>query len=70
MEPATGDVIAPVGRATPEDVHTAAVRAVAAQRAWAAAPFEERARVLRPAGEVLEADAEELKGWLARVWWG
>jgi benzaldehyde dehydrogenase (NAD) len=66
VEPATGEVIAPVGKATPEDVHTAAVRAVQAQRAWAAAPFEERARVLRRAGEVLEANAEEIKGWLAR----
>src|SRR3954449_6575491 len=66
VEPATGDVIAPVGKATPADVHTAAERAVGAQRAWAAAPFEERARVLRRAGEVLEAHADEIKGWLAR----
>src|SRR3954470_17233518 len=66
VEPATSDVIAPVGKATPEDVHAAAERAVEAQRAWAAAPFEERARVLRRAGEILEANAEEIKGWLAR----
>ncbi|RBY82918.1 benzaldehyde dehydrogenase [Geodermatophilus sp. TF02-6] len=66
VEPATGDVIAPVGRATPEDVSAAAERAVEAQRAWAALPFEERARVLRRAGEVLEANAEEIRGWLAR----
>jgi benzaldehyde dehydrogenase (NAD) len=66
VEPATGDVIAPVGRATPADVHTAAERAVQAQRAWAAAPFEERARVLRRAGELLESGADEIKGWLAR----
>ena len=38
-----GDVIAPVGHAPPEDVHAAAERAVAAQKAWAAAPLEERA---------------------------
>jgi benzaldehyde dehydrogenase (NAD) len=66
VEPATGDVIAPVGRATPDDVTAAAERAAAAQKAWAAAPFEQRARVLRRAGEVLEAHAEEIKGWLAR----
>src|SRR5690242_5740044 len=66
VEPATGDVIAPVGKATPEDVHTAAVRAVEAQKGWAALPFEERARVLRRAGEVLEANSDEIKGWLAR----
>ena len=47
-------------------MHTAAVRAVEAQRAWAALPFEERARVLRRAGEVLEANSDEIKGWLAR----
>ncbi len=66
VEPATGDVIAPMGRATPEDVFAAATRAAEAQRAWAAAPFEQRARVLRRAGEVLEAHTDEIKGWLAR----
>ena len=66
VEPATGNVIAPVGKATPEDVHAAAQKAKEAQTAWAAAPFEERARVLRKAGEILEANAEEIKGWLAR----
>ena len=66
VEPATGDVIGPVGRATPEDVVAAAERAVEAQRAWAAAPFEERAAVLRRAGDLLTANAEEIKGWLAR----
>ena len=57
VEPATGDVIAPVGRATPEDVHTAAVRAVEAQKAWAALPFEERAAVLRRATLGLDVNA-------------
>jgi delta 1-pyrroline-5-carboxylate dehydrogenase len=53
VEPATGGVVGAVGRATPEDVVAAADRAAEAQRAWAAAPFEDRARVLRRAGEVL-----------------
>src|SRR3954469_15284893 len=66
VEPATGESLGEVGKATPEDVHAAAERAVEAQRGWAATPFEERARVLRRAGEVLEANAEEIKGWLAR----
>jgi benzaldehyde dehydrogenase (NAD) len=66
VEPATGDVIAPIGKATPEDVAAAAERAAEAQRAWAAAPFDQRARVLRRAGAVLEAHAEEIQGWLAR----
>ncbi|WP_432496294.1 benzaldehyde dehydrogenase [Kineococcus auxinigenes] len=66
VEPATGQVIGQVGRATPRDLDAAAERAVAAQRDWAATPFEERARVLRRAGDVLEANAEEIQGWLAR----
>src|SRR5829696_6448187 len=67
LEPATGEVLGQVGRATPDDVHTAALRAVEAQRSWAALPFEERARVLRRAGEALEAGSDEIKGWLARA---
>ncbi len=66
LEPATGEVLGSVGRATPEDVHTAAVRAAEAQRAWAAMPFDQRAAVLRRAGDVLSANADEIKGWLAR----
>jgi benzaldehyde dehydrogenase (NAD) len=66
VEPSTGESLGEVGKATPEDVHTAAVRAVEAQKAWAALPFEERAAVLRRAGDVLSAHADEIKGWLAR----
>src|SRR3954447_17165781 len=66
VEPSTGDVIGPVGQADPLDVHQAAERAVEAQRAWAATPFDERPRVLRRAGELLEASGDEIKGWLAR----
>lgn len=65
-EPATGDVVGTVGRATPEDVAAAADRAAEAQRSWAALPFEDRARVLRRAAEMLEASADEITGWLAR----
>jgi benzaldehyde dehydrogenase (NAD) len=66
VEPATGETLGRVGKATPEDVSAAAARAVDAQRAWAGTPFAERARILRRAGEILEANAEEIKGWLAR----
>jgi hypothetical protein len=65
VEPATGETLGEVGKATAEDVHTAALHAVQAQRAWAALPFEERARVLRRAGEVLEANGEEIKSCCA-----
>ncbi|WP_375423809.1 benzaldehyde dehydrogenase [uncultured Friedmanniella sp.] len=66
VEPATGETLGQVGRATPVDVSEAAARAVEAQRAWAAAPYEDRARVLRRAGELIEANADELTDWLAR----
>ena len=66
VEPATGDELGEVGQATPADVEKAGARAVQAQRAWAALPFEQRAAVLRRAGDLLTANAEEIKGWLAR----
>ncbi|GAA1789952.1 benzaldehyde dehydrogenase [Planosporangium flavigriseum] len=66
VEPATGESLGEVGRATPADVSAAADRAVAAQRAWAALPYAERARVLRRAGQLMEEHADEIKGWLAR----
>jgi benzaldehyde dehydrogenase (NAD) len=66
VEPATGDTLGAVGQATPADVTSAAARAVEAQKAWAALPFEQRAAVLRKAGDVLSAHSDEIKGWLAR----
>ncbi|GLY30526.1 aldehyde dehydrogenase [Kineosporia sp. NBRC 101731] len=66
VEPATGEKVAQVGRATPGDVTDAATRAAAAQKDWAARPFEERAAVLRRAGDLLTQNADEIKGWLAR----
>ncbi|GLY17384.1 benzaldehyde dehydrogenase [Kineosporia rhizophila] len=66
VEPATGQTIASVGRATPDDVTDAASTAAAAQKDWARRPFEERAAVLRRAGDLLAASADEIKGWLSR----
>jgi benzaldehyde dehydrogenase (NAD) len=66
VEPATGQTIAPVGQATPADVTEAATRAAGAQKDWAKRPFEERAAVLRRAGDLLAANADEIKGWLSR----
>src|SRR4029453_7403856 len=66
VEPATGETLGVVGRAPPAAVHAAAGRAVEAQKAWAALPFDERAAVLRRAGDVLSANADEIKGWLAQ----
>ncbi|MEU2348658.1 benzaldehyde dehydrogenase [Modestobacter sp. NPDC049651] len=66
VEPATGEGLGEVGQATPADVEKAGARAAAAQREWAALPFEQRAAVLRRAGDLLAAAAGEVKGWLAR----
>ena len=66
VEPATGAELGRVGIAGPEDVASAAVRAVRAQREWAAASFEDRAAVLRRAGRLFEEHAEEIGDWLVR----
>lgn len=65
-EPATGLLLGSVGRADVSDVDAAAETAFAAQKAWAATSFEQRAAVLRRAGDLLMANADELKEWLAR----
>ncbi|WP_433868676.1 benzaldehyde dehydrogenase [Saccharopolyspora sp. CA-218241] len=65
-EPATGRSLGTVGAATSEDVAAACASAAAAQREWAAAPFDERAAVLRRAGRLFEEHAEEIRDWLVR----
>jgi benzaldehyde dehydrogenase (NAD) len=66
IEPATGDTLGTLGRASAEDVRRAAERAHEGQKAWARAPFDERARVLRRAGELWQQHAAEIQGWLIR----
>ncbi|WP_371783521.1 benzaldehyde dehydrogenase [Streptosporangium subroseum] len=66
VEPATGAELGRVGIAGPEDVASAAVRAVRAQREWAAASFEDRAAVLRRAGRLFEEHAAEIDDWVVR----
>jgi len=60
MEPATGEILLSVGAASPEDVHTAAGIATAAQPAWAALPPRERAELFRKAARVFERDGEQM----------
>ena len=50
VEPATGNKLARVGAATPDDVNKAAKAAAQAQREWAALTYDKRAQVLRRAG--------------------
>jgi benzaldehyde dehydrogenase (NAD) len=66
IEPATGDQLAELGAASPEDVDRAARRAAEAQREWAATSFEERAAVLRRAGELIEQHAADIHHWIVR----
>ncbi|MFV8182834.1 benzaldehyde dehydrogenase [Streptomyces sp. AF1B] len=65
-EPATGDTLATVALASAEDVGTAAEAARAAQTAWAHQPHFVRAGVLRKAGDLFAAHADELREWIVR----
>jgi benzaldehyde dehydrogenase (NAD) len=66
MEPATGEEIGRVGLATGDDVARAARLAAQAQGAWARASYEDRAAVMRQAGELWNEHADEVRGWLVR----
>jgi benzaldehyde dehydrogenase (NAD) len=66
VEPATGEELGRLGMAGVEDVTASAAQAALAQRDWAATAFQERAAVLRRAGEALQRNTEELCGWLVR----
>jgi benzaldehyde dehydrogenase (NAD) len=65
-EPATGEELGRTGIAAPADVAAAATSAAAAQAAWAATPHTERAAVLRRAGDIWKAHAEEIEQWNIR----
>jgi benzaldehyde dehydrogenase (NAD) len=66
IEPATGEVLGRYGMASVEDVKEAAAAAASAQKEWAARKPEERAAVLRRAGQLWEEHAEEIQSWLVR----
>ena len=60
--PATGETIAEIPAATPEDVDAAFAAATAAQPAWAAAPPQVRAEVISTVIGLVHAHAEAIKG--------
>lgn len=66
IEPATGVELGRVGAASVTDVRRASARAADAQRAWASAPYAERAAVLRRAAGLFASGAEEISSWLVR----
>jgi benzaldehyde dehydrogenase (NAD) len=65
-EPATGAELGRIGIASVADVAAATARAAAAQPAWAATPYTQRAAILRKAGDIWLAHAEEIEGWNIR----
>ncbi|MFB7243659.1 benzaldehyde dehydrogenase [Streptomyces populi] len=65
-EPATGEGLGTLGLAAAEDVATAARTARAAQTEWARTPHLVRAAVLRRAGDLFAAHADELREWIVR----
>jgi benzaldehyde dehydrogenase (NAD) len=66
VEPGTGGQLGRAGRADAADVATAVGAAAAVQPAWAATNFEERAAVLRRAGDLILAHAADLQRWVSR----
>ncbi|HEY7281308.1 MAG TPA: benzaldehyde dehydrogenase [Actinomycetota bacterium] len=66
VEPATGEELGRVGRAGAADVARTGARAAEAQRAWAAAMYQDRAAVLRRAGDLFAANAAEIEDWIVR----
>lgn len=66
VEPATGAELGRIGMADAAMVAGSAAAAAQAQRAWAAAPYEERAQVLRRAAQLAEQHGGEIGGWIVR----
>src|SRR6476469_11011424 len=59
-DPATGEAIASVADATPEDAKAALDACCAVQEEWAAHPPRERAEILRRSYDAMMAQSEEL----------
>jgi benzaldehyde dehydrogenase (NAD) len=66
VEPATGEVLGTAGGGDAEAIGRAARSAAAAQAAWAATSLADRIAIVKRAGEIMEANREELTGWLIR----
>jgi benzaldehyde dehydrogenase (NAD) len=65
-EPATGLHLLTIPGSTPADVARAAAAAAVAQPAWAETNYVERARILRRAAEIYEANRGEFGSWTQR----
>ena len=65
-EPATGQLIVTVRGSTADDVDRAAAAAKQAQPAWAETSYQDRARILRRAADIYEANRAEFGTWTMR----
>lgn len=65
-EPATGESLGTLGMASVKDVEIAATSAHLAHREWALRKPEERAAILRKAGDLFNEYAAEIQGWVIR----
>ena len=65
-EPATGAELGRTGIASAADVAEATAAVSAAQAGWAATPHTARAALLRRAGDIWKAHAEEIEQWSIR----
>ena len=66
VEPGSGATMTRVGIASPKDIGEAARRAKAAQAAWAALPYEERATIFRKAADIIERETASMTSWIVR----
>jgi benzaldehyde dehydrogenase (NAD) len=66
VSPSTGEKLGSLGLASVADVARAATAASVAQKSWAATSPDERAAVLRRAGELWETHAAEVQEWLIK----
>ncbi|NEM92286.1 aldehyde dehydrogenase family protein [Galbitalea soli] len=64
VSPATGATLASYATAAPADVERATTLAVAAQRDWAERAPDDRAAILRRAGQLIDERADTLAHWL------
>jgi benzaldehyde dehydrogenase (NAD) len=66
FEPATGERLTVVGKASAADVTESARAAHEAQAAWVAAPWETRAATFRKAARCVEENRARMIGWIVR----
>jgi benzaldehyde dehydrogenase (NAD) len=65
-EPATGNTLGRIAMTDPAGIAAAAASAAQAQQAWATAPYDTRAQVLRRAAQLAEQFNDEIVEWLIR----